>query len=85
MQEQEPNSPLNDPISIKGDPVAVDIQTVDSSAQRATDGKEVICSIYFLCKNMSYKSFLMFADVNVESPEPIQPYITGASSVVPSP
>ena len=26
----------------------------------------------------------MFADVNVESPEPIQPDITGASSVIPS-
>ena len=45
-QEQEPNSPLNDPVGIKGDPVAVDIQTVDSSAQRATDGKEVICPFY---------------------------------------
>ena len=29
------------------------------------------------------KFFLMFADVNVESPEPIQPDITGASSTVP--
>ena len=34
MQEQEPDSPLNDPVGVKGDPIAVDIQSVDSSAQR---------------------------------------------------
>ena len=39
MQEQEPNSPLNDPIGVEGDPV-------DSPAQHATDGKEVICPFY---------------------------------------
>ena len=33
-QEQEPNSPLNDPVGVEGDPV-------DSPAQHATDGKEV--------------------------------------------
>ena len=33
-QEQEPDSPLNDPVDIKGDPI-------DSLAQHATDGKEV--------------------------------------------
>ena len=42
MQEQEPNSPLNDPISVEGDPVVVDTQTVDSPARHTTDGKEVI-------------------------------------------
>ena len=46
MQEQEPDSPLNDPVGIEGDPVAVDTQTVDSPAQHATDGKEVICPFY---------------------------------------
>ena len=39
MQEQEPDSPLNDPIDIEGDPV-------DSLAQHATNGKEVICPLY---------------------------------------
>ena len=34
MQEQEPDSPLNDPVGVEGDPV-------DSPAQHATDGKEV--------------------------------------------
>ena len=31
MQEQEPDSPLNDPIGVEGDPV-------DSPAQHATNG-----------------------------------------------
>ena len=39
MQEQEPNSPLNDPVSVEGD-------SVDSPTQHATDGKEVICPFY---------------------------------------
>jgi len=39
MQEQELNSPLNDPIGVEGDPV-------DSPAQHATDGMEVICPFY---------------------------------------
>ena len=46
MQEQEPDIPLNDPIGIDGDPVVVDTQTIDSLAQHATDGKEVICPFY---------------------------------------
>ena len=46
MQEQEPDSPLNDPIDVEGDSVAFDTQTVDSLAQHATDGKEVICPFY---------------------------------------
>ena len=53
MQEQEPGSPLNDPTGVEGDLVAIDTQIVDSSVQHITDGKEVICSIYFLLKNMS--------------------------------
>ena len=53
MQEQEPDSPLNDPASVEGDLVAVDTQIVDSPVRHITDGKEVICSIYFLYKNMS--------------------------------
>ena len=43
MQEQEP-----DPIGIKGDPVAIDTQTVDSPARHTTDGKEVICPFILL-------------------------------------
>ena len=39
MQEQEPDSPLNNPVGVKGDPV-------NSLAQRATNGKEVICPFY---------------------------------------
>ena len=39
----------------------------------------------FSLQKHELKSFLMFADVNVESPEPIQPDITGASSAAPSP
>jgi len=37
----------------------------------------------FLCNKYELKFFLMFVDVNVESLEPIQPDITGASSAVP--
>ena len=48
MQEQEPDSPLNDPIDIEGDPVAVDTQTVDSPTWHTTDGKEVICPFILL-------------------------------------
>ena len=39
MQEQEPDSPLNDPVSVEGDPV-------DSLAQHATNGKEVKYPFY---------------------------------------
>ena len=42
MQEQEPDSPLNDPVGIESNPVVIDTQTVDSPAQHTTDGKEVI-------------------------------------------
>ena len=53
MQEQEPDNPLNDPIGVEGDLAGVDTQIVDSPVRHITDAKEVICSIYFLCKNMS--------------------------------
>ena len=46
MREQEPDSPLNDPIGVEGDSVAIDTQTIDSLVQHTTDGKEVICSFY---------------------------------------
>ena len=39
MQEQKPNSSLNDPVGFEGDPI-------DSLAQHATDGKEVIHPFY---------------------------------------
>ena len=39
MEEQELDSPLNDPIDVEGDPV-------DSLAQHATDGKEVTRPFY---------------------------------------
>ena len=44
MQEQEPDSPLNDLASVEGDPI-------DSPAQHATDGKEVKCPPLFLYNN----------------------------------
>ena len=53
MQEQDPDRLLNDPTSAEGDPVSVDTQIVDSLVRHITNGKEVICSIYFLYKNMS--------------------------------
>ena len=53
MQEQDPDSLLNDPTGAEGDPISVDTQIVDFPVRHITDGKEVICSIYFLCKNMS--------------------------------
>ena len=46
MQEQVPDSSLNDPINVEGDLVTVDTQTVNSLVWHTTDGKEVICSFY---------------------------------------
>ena len=46
MQEQESDSPL-----IENDPVVADIQTIDSPAQHTTDGKKVICLVYFSTTN----------------------------------
>ena len=43
MQDQESDSPLNDPIGVEGGLVAVDIEAVDSPVRQTTDGKEVIC------------------------------------------
>ena len=62
MQEQEPDSPLNDPANVEGD-------LVDSPAQHATNGKEVKCPPLFLCNNHELKFDI--ADINVESSEPI--------------
>ena len=53
MQDQEPDSPLNDPVDIEGGPVAVNTQTVDSPVRQTTDGKGVICSIYLFVANMN--------------------------------
>ena len=53
MQEQDPDSLLNDPTGAECVPISIDTQIVDSPVRHITDGKEVICSIYFLCKNMS--------------------------------
>ena len=39
VQDREPGNPLKDLASVEGDPV-------DSPAQHATDGKEVICPFY---------------------------------------
>ena len=41
MEEQEPDSPLNDSVGVEGD-------LVDSLNQHATDGKEVICPFILL-------------------------------------
>ena len=43
MQDQEPDSPLNDPIDVEGGLVVVDTQTVDSLVRQTTVRKEVIC------------------------------------------
>ena len=46
MQEQEPDSPLSDPVGVEGDPVVVDTQTIDSLVQHTTDGKRIIYPFY---------------------------------------
>ena len=43
MQDQESDSPLNDPVGVEGGLVVVDTQAVDSPVRQTTDGKEVIC------------------------------------------
>ena len=48
MQEQESDSLL-----IENDPAVADIQTVDSPVQHTTDGKKVICLVYFSATNMN--------------------------------
>ena len=48
MQEQESVSLL-----IENDPAVADIQTVDPPVQHTTDGKKVICLVYFSAKNMN--------------------------------
>ena len=48
MQEQEYDSLL-----IENDPAVADIQTVDSPVQHTTDGKKVICLVYFSTTNMN--------------------------------
>ena len=45
-QEQELDSPLNDPIGVEGDLVVVDPQTVNSPCWHATNGNEVIRPFY---------------------------------------
>ena len=53
VQDQEPDSPLNDPIDIEGGLVAANTQTVDSLVRQTTDGEGVICSIYLSTVNMN--------------------------------
>ena len=57
MQEQEPDSPLNDPIGVEGAPFSIDTQIVDSPVRHTTDGKEVICLIYFFYKKHELRIF----------------------------
>ena len=45
MQEQE-----SDYLLIENDPVIADIQSTDSLVQHTTDGKKVICLVYFSAK-----------------------------------
>ena len=54
------------------------------SSKHTTDGKKIIYIFYPSAITMSSRSSLTFADTNVESSEPIQPDIIGASSAVPS-
>ena len=79
-QEQKINSP-----SVEGDPIDVDTQTVNSPVQQIIDGKKIIYLFYPSATNMNWKISLMLAYTSVESLEPIQPDIIGASSAVPSP
>ena len=53
VQDQEPDSPLNDPVDVEGGLVAVNTQTVDFSVRQTTNGEGVICSIYFSAANMN--------------------------------
>ena len=53
MQDQEPDSPLNDPVDIEGGLVAINTQTIDSLVRQTIDGEGVICSIYFSTANMN--------------------------------
>ena len=53
MQDQEPDSPLNDPIDVEGGFAAANTQTVDSLDRKTTDGEGVICSIYLSTVNMN--------------------------------
>ena len=46
MQEQ-----LSDSLFIRNDPAVADIQTVDPLFQHTTDGKNVICLVYFSTTN----------------------------------
>ena len=46
MQEQEFDS-----LFIENDPTVADIQSVDSLVQHTTDGKKVICLVYFSITN----------------------------------
>ena len=46
MREQEPDSPLNDPVGVEGDSIAIDTQIVDFPVRHTIDGKEVTCSFY---------------------------------------
>ena len=53
VQDQEPDSPLNDPVDVEGGLVSVDTQTIDSLVRQTTNGKGVICSIYLSATNMN--------------------------------
>ena len=48
MQEQESKSLL-----IENDPAIIDTQTIESPVQHTTDGKKVICLVYFSTTNMN--------------------------------
>ena len=48
MQEQESKSLL-----IENDPAIIDTQTIESPVQHTTDGKKVICLVYFSATNMN--------------------------------
>jgi len=44
-QEQEPDSPLSNPVGVESDLVAIDTQTINSPVPHTTDGKKVICPL----------------------------------------
>ena len=53
VQDQELDSPLNDPVDVEGDLVVVNTQSADSPVRQTTDGEGVICSTYLSVVNMN--------------------------------
>ena len=53
MQDQEPDSPLNDPINVEGGLVVINTQSTNSPVRQTTDGEGIICTTYLSAANMN--------------------------------